>query len=113
MACCKDAMRVCTSAAMPARPVRTAIGGKRPLFGGTLVAACALILLSQLTGCSPERAVAPTAFVSFSDKEGAFTCKYPEGWEKESGGRSDYSWAKFTKGSAQIMISADVTGSLL
>jgi predicted DNA-binding WGR domain protein len=52
---------------------------------------------------------------SFTVKDGAFSCKHPDGWEVESGSRPDntYSWAKFTKGSATLRINADVTGSLI
>jgi hypothetical protein len=77
-----------------------------------LAAACVTLGLMQVAGCG-ERLAAPKAFVTYHDKEGAFSCLYPEGWEKEGGGRSDYSWAKFSKGSAQIKISADFAGSVL
>jgi len=78
----------------------------------TLVVVALATGLGSISGCA-SRMEAPTAFETYTDKEGQFTCLYPKGWEKEGGGRPDYSWAKFSKGSAQIRISADLAGSLM
>jgi len=55
------------------------------------------------------------ASVEFAPKDGAFHLRYPKGWETETGSRPDntWSWAKFTKGSAQIHVIADIAGSLM
>jgi hypothetical protein len=58
---------------------------------------------------------APTAFVVYKSPDGRFTCDYPKGWEASgSGDKQDapYSWAKFTKGNAEIKVEADFAGSL-
>jgi hypothetical protein len=81
----------------------------------------ALVLLPTLgfclalgTGCG-EQVPAPTMFAGYTAKDGAFTCTYPADWEVEQGARTDntLSWVKFTKGPAQIKITADVGGSLV
>jgi hypothetical protein len=55
------------------------------------------------------------ASVDLSPKDTAFKIRYPEGWEHDTGSRPDntYSWCKFTKGSAQIDVYADIQGSLM
>jgi hypothetical protein len=58
---------------------------------------------------------APTSFVTYNSPDGRFTCDYPKGWEASgSGDKTDapYSWAKFTKGHAEIKVDADFAGSL-
>jgi hypothetical protein len=58
---------------------------------------------------------APTSFVTYHSPDGRFTCDYPKGWEATgSGNKTDapYSWAKFTKGNAEIKVDADFAGSL-
>ncbi|HEV3121803.1 MAG TPA: hypothetical protein VGY53_07870 [Isosphaeraceae bacterium] len=70
--------------------------------------------MALITGCT-EQVAAPTKFADYAAKDGAFSCIYPADWTKEEGARADnsYSWVKFTKGSAQIKISADAGGSVL
>jgi hypothetical protein len=67
-----------------------------------------------IAGCG-EAVTAPKSYSEFSSKDGAFTCKYPAGWEVEGGGgtRGEYSQTKFIKGPAEIRIEADLAGSLM
>jgi hypothetical protein len=81
------------------------------------VATCGLALAASIgliAGCG-EQVPAPTKFSEYTSKDAAFSCVYPADWEMEQGARSDnsYSWARFTKGSAKIKISADATGSTM
>jgi hypothetical protein len=64
----------------------------------------------------PDKAAdAQLATVEFAPKDTAFRLRHPAGWEVETGSRPDnsYSWANITKGSAKILVSADVQGSLI
>jgi hypothetical protein len=71
-------------------------------------------LFLALCGCSSPTEP-PKAFDAFVVKDAAFACDAPKGWELKTGSRPDntYSWVKFTKGSTEVRIDADVTGSLL
>lgn len=74
-----------------------------------VIAACVLLAV----GCGDERVPAPKSYKEWNSKNGAFSCKYPEGWESEGGeGRSDFAWAKFSKGPVEIKVTADLGGSL-
>lgn len=55
------------------------------------------------------------ASVPFAPKDTAFSLRHPAGWKTDTGSRPDntYSWAKFTRGSAQIHVTADIAGSLI
>ena len=66
-----------------------------------------------VVGCGSAPIPAPTAYSSFNSKEGTFQCDYPDGWEAKGGGRRGPTWASFTQGSAEIRVTADITGSLL
>jgi hypothetical protein len=78
-----------------------------------VVAACALAGLIALPGCGGE-VPAPTGFVECVDKGAQFICDGPKGWEVDAGGKADSpnSFAKFTKGGAEIKVVADFAGSL-
>jgi hypothetical protein len=67
-----------------------------------------------LGGCG-EKIEAPTSFQPFDAKDGAFSGQYPEGWEAKfgAGQGTGYSWAKFTKGNAEIKIDTSFAGSLI
>ncbi|MFO0954485.1 MAG: hypothetical protein U0835_25660 [Isosphaeraceae bacterium] len=67
-----------------------------------------------LSGCG-ETVSAPKAFAEYHSKDGRFSCDYPKGWEADGAGTesSPSSWAKFTKGPAEIRIDADLAGSLM
>jgi hypothetical protein len=67
--------------------------------------------LLLFSGCG-ESVSAPTSFASYTSTDGRFSCDYPQGWQAEGGGSTDYSWAKFTKGGVEIRIDADIAGSL-
>lgn len=79
----------------------------RVILGGLLLA------FGAIPGCGGA-VPAPTAYVDYHSPDGRFSCDRPEGWEADGGGKSDSpnSWAKFTKGNAEIKIDADLAGSL-
>lgn len=56
---------------------------------------------------------APKAFVPMGSNDGRFACEFPQGWETELGGNTDYSWCKARSGSADIKVDADLAGSLM
>jgi hypothetical protein len=67
-----------------------------------------------MAGCGGS-VPAPKSFVAYNSPDGRFACDYPKGWEATgSGDKTDapYSWAKFTKGNAEIKVDADFAGSL-
>jgi hypothetical protein len=72
----------------------------------------ALIGLVSLPGCA-EKVPAPKSFASYTSKDGRFACDYPRGWKVDGGGNTDFTWAKFTRGSAEIRIEGDLAGSLI
>jgi len=87
----------------------------RSFFGRPAPAVCVLFGLLGIAGCGGGAVPAPTAFVAYNAPDGRFACDYPKGWEVEIGaGRQDapYSYAKFTKGNAEIKVEADFAGSL-
>jgi len=77
----------------------------------------ALVLLvlaaAPLAGCGGV-VPAPKAYATWLDKGGKFVCDYPKGWEADGGGKPDspMSSAKFSSGSAEILVTADFAGSL-
>jgi len=73
----------------------------------TVVTVC-----GTLAGCGQQPVPAPTGYAEFNHKENHFSCEYPEGWTAEGGGKSGPVWARFTKGSGEIHVSGDTTGSL-
>ena len=85
--------------------IRTLKGGRFAIVGAMAA------LLPLLPGCG-EPVTAPTTFVPYNSTDGRFACDYPKGWQADGGGNTDYSWAKFTKGGAEIRIDADLVGSL-
>jgi hypothetical protein len=62
-------------------------------------------------GCSSP-VPAPTSFETYNAKDGSFQCEYPADWEADGGGKGYY-WAKFTKGTAEIAVDVQVSGSLM
>lgn len=74
--------------------------------------AAAIGTVIVMSGCG-GRAVVPVSYNSHKAEDGSFKIEYPAEWELESGGRSGYTWAKFTSGSAEISIDANVVGSLM
>jgi hypothetical protein len=62
-----------------------------------------------LAGCGGGPVPAPTSFATYTAKGGAFACDYPEGWEVDSGKFT----GNFTKGSAQIKVKSDISGSVI
>lgn len=65
-----------------------------------------------LAGCGGGPVAAPASYAAHAHKDGGWACDYPEGWSAESGGKKN-SWGKFAKGSAQIKLATDLTGSLM
>jgi hypothetical protein len=74
---------------------------------------CVALGLLALSGCGGAVA-APKTFVAYHSPSGRFSCDYPTGWEADGAGKpeSPNSWAKFTKGHAEIRVEADLAGSL-
>jgi hypothetical protein len=70
------------------------------------------LALLAISGCG-GRAVVPASYNTFNSKDGSFQIQYPAEWTADSGDRSGYAWAKFTSGSAEIMVDANVAGSLI
>lgn len=68
-----------------------------------------------MSGCGGGQVPAPKSFAKFDAPDGTFSVEYPEGWEAKGGAPSGsgYSWAKFTKGNAQIKVDTGQAGSLL
>jgi len=65
-----------------------------------------------MSGCG-GRAVIPTSYNTYNAKDGSFKLEHPAGWAMEDGGKSGYAWVKFTSGSAEISVDANVVGSLI
>jgi hypothetical protein len=66
----------------------------------------------SFAGCG-GRAAVPTSYNTFSDDQKMFKIDYPAGWSSESGGRINFSRAKFTSGNAEIEVQADPVTSVL
>ncbi len=84
------------------------------ILGRPTSVVCVLFGLLGVAGCGGA-VPAPTAFVPYDSPDGRFSCDYPKGWEVQIGaGKPDapYSFAKFTKGNAEIRVDADFAGSL-
>jgi hypothetical protein len=74
---------------------------------------CVFLAMLALSGCG-EAVSEPKVFVTYHSTDGRFDCDCPKGWETDGGGKpeSPNCWAKFTKGNAEVNISADLAGSL-
>ena len=85
-----------------------AIGPGRGALAASMIAG-----LFLLPGCGGQ-VPAPTEYVTCLDKGGQFACDAPKGWEVDAGGKPDSpnSFAKFTRGNAEIKVVADFAGSL-
>jgi hypothetical protein len=81
------------------------------LWAVAAVVAVAAILL--VAGCSPAPVAAPTAYVEYNHKSGAFACEYPQGWEADGGGAHGQVWATFESGPAEIRLRGNAIGSLM
>jgi len=84
--------------------------GRQSLFVYTGI----LAVLVTMSGCS-SKVPAPKSFKKFNATDGSFSCLYPADWEVEGGAAKDnsFGWGRFTMGSAQIKVSADLAGSLM
>jgi hypothetical protein len=83
-------------------------------FPGRLAATvCLSLAMLAFSGCG-EAVPAPKEFVTYHSTDGRFDCDCPVGWETDGGGKpeSPNCWAKFTKGSAEVDVNADLAGSL-
>ena len=78
--------------------------------GKKLLAALGAAIL--LAGCGGP-AVIPTSYSTYNAKNAAFKIDYPAEWTAEGGDKAGYAWAKFTSGSAEISVDANVSGSLV
>jgi hypothetical protein len=63
-------------------------------------------------GCGGGPVPAPTAYTPFEWKDGGWALDYPEGWDATAAGKKNSS-GKFSKGSAEIKLSTDVSGSVM
>jgi hypothetical protein len=69
-------------------------------------------MLLALPGCGGGPVPAPTSYATYETKDGGFAVEYPEGWDADGGGKKN-SWAKFSKGTAEISLQTDLVGSLM
>ncbi|MDH3717711.1 MAG: hypothetical protein OES79_06265 [Planctomycetota bacterium] len=82
---------------------------------GRMLAGClGAGIVCALAGCG-QPATAPTVFTVCNSLKGTFQNEFPDGWEISQGGKTGMApeWCKATLGSAEIKVSADLTGSLL
>jgi hypothetical protein len=86
---------------------------KRTTFGRRVSSVCSFLALFLASGCGGE-VPAPTSFAECLDQGGQFICDSPKGWEVDAGGKPDSpnSFARFSKGNAQISVMSDLAGSL-
>lgn len=63
-------------------------------------------------GCGSQ-AVVPSSYTTYTANDGGFSIDAPAEWQSELGGASGYSYAKFTSGSAEIMVDTNLTASLI
>src|SRR5437660_993766 len=82
-------------------------------LGRPVAAVVTLVGLLAVAGCG-SAVPAPKEFADYVSPSGRFACEYPKDWEADGAGKPDSpnSWAKFTKGQAQIRVEADLAGSL-
>jgi hypothetical protein len=85
----------------------------RSFLGRPAATACLILAMLALSGCGGA-VPAPKEFVTYHSTDGRFDCDCPNGWETDGAGKpeSPNCWAKFTKGAAEVHISADLAGSL-
>jgi hypothetical protein len=67
--------------------------------------------LASLAGCGGGNVPAPTAYKQYDNKDSEWNCEYPADWNVKGGGKKNH-YGTFTKGSAKIKVSTDLTGSL-
>jgi hypothetical protein len=65
-----------------------------------------------LSGCG-EPTTVPKSYKTFIAVDKSFKIDYPDEWTADSGGKGGYAWAKFTSGSSEISVNANVVGSLM
>ena len=65
-----------------------------------------------LAGCGGGAVPAPTAYKEYAAKESSFTVQYPDGWDVKGGGKGNHC-AKFSKSSALISVSTNLSDSLM
>lgn len=70
-------------------------------------------VLWAIGGCGNSRAIVPTSYAPYNDKNAAFKIDCPSGWKWEGGGSPGHSWAKFTSGNAEISVRTSMVGSLI
>jgi hypothetical protein len=81
-----------------------------------LFASAALFVLPLFHGCGHEgpSVTAPSSYETYVSKDKMFKIDYPASWDLKDGlTETGRAWVKFTSGSAEISVSADVAGSLL
>jgi hypothetical protein len=65
-----------------------------------------------LSGCG-EPTTMPKSYNTLVAADKSFKIDYPAEWTADSGGKGGYAWAKFTSGSSEISVNANVVGSLM
>lgn len=83
-----------------------------------LTALCVAVLLGGagfiVTAAKPERVKPVSGYEVFSANDKSFRCEYPKGWKTDSReAGAVLSQAAFKQGGARIVVSADLTGSLM
>jgi hypothetical protein len=71
-----------------------------------------VIAVIVINGCG-SRAIVPASYKTYSAGNGAFKITYPAEWEAEGGDKAGYAWVKFSSGSSQITVDANIVGSLM
>ena len=103
-----------------APPSRDGYEAKKPAMnpapfyaGGAIVALLALFFVMRMLAPAPTQAI--ENLEAHTTKDNVFACQGPVGWEMKTGGRSDglYGSSQWTSGSAQILVSDDLAGSLM
>ena len=103
-----------------APPSRDGYEAKKPAMnpapfyaGGAIVALLALFFVMRMLAPAPTQAI--ENLEAHTTKDNVFACQGPVGWEMRTGGRSDglYGSSQWTSGSAQILVSDDLAGSLM
>jgi hypothetical protein len=77
-----------------------------------LLLAAAAAALPAINGCAGST-VMPTSYKTYNASDGSFRIQYPDGWEVKAGGSRGYVWAKFTSGTAELLVDTNVAGSVI
>ena len=79
----------------------------RPAFASFL-----LLSISFLVGCG-SKVPTPSEYDRWNSTDGTFSIDYPKGWSADGGGKNGVQWAEFTKGGVKVLISNDISSSVV